>query len=73
MSAATAWIIMIIWFIIPILHVVTSIKGGSWHPPKGSTCPFGPRTGWLIIVLLLGLVGWAIFLRAKRVSQSPNI
>ncbi len=71
MTPATAWIILIIWLVIPTLHVITSASGGTWLPPKGSKCPFGPRAGWLVIVLLFGLIGWFLFLRSRRRTNAP--
>lgn len=72
MDVVTAWIILIIWLIVPTLHVLASPDGGSWKPPKGSKCPVGPRAGWLIIVLFLGLVGWLLFLRSRRHMASVD-
>jgi hypothetical protein len=65
MSATTAWIVLLLWLVLPTLHVLLSAKSGSWRPPAGSKCPFGPRAGWLVIVLLFGLIGWLLFLRSR--------
>jgi len=61
-----AWLIVILGYILPLGHVVFSPRGGAWLPPPGSRCPFGPRTGWLVIVLLLGPIGWLLYMRARR-------
>ena len=70
MSPTTAWIIVIVWLVIPALHVIASPNGGAWRPPEGSKCPFGPRVGWLVIVLLFGFFGWLMFLRSRRLSRN---
>jgi hypothetical protein len=64
-DAAVAWAILIVGWIIPMLHVVVSPRSGGFAPPPGSSCPIGPRLGWMIMVLLLGPVGWALFWRAR--------
>jgi hypothetical protein len=67
MSATViAWLVLVFGFLLPLAHVVLSPRGGSWTPPPGARCPFGPRLGWLVMVLLLGPVGWLLFLRAGR-------
>jgi len=66
MDQITALVIVMLWIVIPVLHVMTSPTGGSWSPAAGSSCPFGPRLGWLVIVILLGLIGWFLFLRSRR-------
>ncbi len=69
MSAALlAWLILIFGFLLPVVHVALSPRGGSWRPPPGTRCPFGPRTGWLVIVLLAGPIGWIMYLLARRKS-----
>jgi len=35
------------------------------RPPEGARCPFGPRIGWLVIVVLLGAIGWLLFMSAR--------
>lgn len=66
MSAAIlAWTILIGGFALPLAHVLLSPRGGPWRPPPGSRCPLGPRAGWLVMVLLLGPVGWLLYLRAR--------
>ena len=42
---------------------------GDWTSKKESACPFGPKTGWLIIVIFLGLLGLLIFLHANKTRQ----
>ncbi len=43
----------------------TSPRSGPARPPEGARRPFGPRVGWLVIVVLLGAVGWLLFMNAK--------
>jgi hypothetical protein len=44
---------------------------GGWRPPPGSGCPIGHRFGWLVLVLLLGPIGWLMFATRKRRRRSP--
>jgi hypothetical protein len=64
-STLLAWAALICGYFLPLLHVALSAKSGPWRPPPGSTCPLGPRTGWLVMVLLLGPIGWLLFLSAR--------
>jgi len=43
----------------------TSPRSGPARPPEGARCPFGPRIGWLVIVVLLGAIGWLLFMSAR--------
>lgn len=67
----TVWLIPILFYGLPLLHVALSRRGGGWNPPVGSRCPFGPRTGWLVMVLLLGPVGWLLFV-LRRPRRRPS-
>ncbi len=49
-------------FVLPLLHVAVSPRGGPYRPPPGARCPLGPRAGWLVIVLLLGPLGWLLYM-----------
>ena len=64
-STLLAWAALICGYLLPLFHVALSAKSGPWRPPQGSTCPLGPRTGWLVMVLLLGPIGWLLFLSAR--------
>lgn len=66
-----AWAVLIGGFVLPLLHVALSAKSGPWRPPPGSRCPLGPRTGWLVMVLLLGPIGWLLYL-ASRTRKGPG-
>ncbi|MGF1610271.1 MAG: hypothetical protein ACFCUQ_12800 [Kiloniellales bacterium] len=59
------WLILIFGYLLPLAHVALSPAGGHWRPPAGARCPFGPRSGWLIVVLLLGVVGWLLYMAAR--------
>ena len=61
-----AWAILGLGWLLPLAHVMLSPRGGSWTPPPGSGCPLGPRVGWIVLVLLLGPVGWLLFWRSRR-------
>jgi hypothetical protein len=52
----------------PLAHVLLSRHSGRMTPPPGSGCPLGPRLGWLVLVLVLGPVGWALYMKGRRVS-----
>lgn len=71
MSPLAAWTFLIVFYLLPLAHVVLSPRGGPWRAPQGSRCPFSPRAGWLVIVLLLGAVGWLLFFSATR-RRSPK-
>ncbi len=60
-----AWLLLIGGYLLPLAHVALSPKAGSWRPPPGSGCPLGPRVGWLVLVLLLGPIGWLMFFSAR--------
>lgn len=61
-----AWVVIVFGYLLPLAHVVLSPRGGTWRPTAASGCPFGPRAGWFVIVLLLGPIGWLLYLRARR-------
>ncbi len=67
-----AWAILIGGYALPLLHVALSPRSGHWLPPAGSRCPLGPRVGWLVIVLLLGPIGWLLYIRGRRRHVSPS-
>ncbi|MEE8559874.1 MAG: hypothetical protein V3S88_04100 [Alphaproteobacteria bacterium] len=72
MTPEIAWLILIVGFALPLAHVATSPRSGPWRPPPGARCPFGPRAGWMVIVLLLGPVGWLLYMRARsKRGSSP--
>lgn len=66
MKPLISWLIVILGYLLPLAHVLLSPSGGSWRAPPGSGCPLGPRPGWLVLVLLLGPIGWLMFMRARR-------
>ena len=75
MSATVlAWLVLVFGFALPLAHVAFSAKGGPWRPPPGAGCPFGPRAGWFVIVLVLGPLGWLLYLRARnKTSNTSNL
>ena len=68
----TAWMILLLGYLLPMTHVTLSPRGGPWLPPPGSRCPLGPRVGWLVMVLLLGPIGWLLYLRGRRRHALPH-
>jgi hypothetical protein len=70
MSQSAALILFLALYVAPLLHVLVSPSAGSFRPPPGSRCPIGPRLGWLVMVLLLGPIGWLMFMtRRRRASE----
>jgi hypothetical protein len=71
MDQSTALILVLLLYVAPLLHILVSPSAGSFRPPPGSRCPMGPKLGWLVMVLLLGPIGWLMFVSRKR-RQSPT-
>lgn len=67
-----AWTILLGGWLLPLLHVAASPRGGPWLPPPGSRCPFGPRPGWLVIVLLGGPLGWLLYMKRRGRQAGPR-
>ncbi len=72
MSPFVAWSIFIIGFVLPALHIAVTRTTGPWTAPRESGCPFGPRTGWLILVLMLGPIGWLMFVTRRKPRPPKN-
>ena len=66
MSPTTAWMIVILGYVLPLLHVALSPRAGPWRAPAAGRCPLSPRLGWLVLVLLLGPIGWLLFVLPRR-------
>jgi hypothetical protein len=66
MSQTTALFLVLALYVAPLLHVLMSPAAGPFRPPPGSRCPIGPRFGWLVMVLLLGPIGWVMFMTRRR-------
>ena len=45
---------------------------GGFRPPPGSNCPIGHRFGWLVLVLILGPIGWLMFVTRKSRRKTPT-
>lgn len=69
MNQTTALIVVLALYVAPLLHVLLAPSAGSFRPPPGSRCPIGPRFGWLVIVLLLGPIGWLMFMTRRSARQ----
>lgn len=65
MEAWLAWTLLLGGWLLPLLHVAASRRSGPWAPPAGSRCPFGPRVGWLVVVLLAGPLGWLLYMKRR--------
>lgn len=61
-----AWTIVALGYVLPLAHVALARDAGPWRGPKTGSCPFSPRVGWLVMVLLMGVFGWLLFMRARR-------
>ncbi len=72
MSPLLFWLAFVLLFVAPVLHVALSPRSGPWRPREGRHCPFGPRLGWLVIVLLLGPLGWLLYIGRRRKSPPPD-
>ena len=51
---------LVIFYILPIIHIVLCKKIDSWE-----------KSGWVLLTVFLGLIGYAIFLVV--VSQKPKV
>jgi hypothetical protein len=65
MTQTTALILVLALYVAPLVHVLVSPAAGPFRPPPGSRCPIGPRFGWLVMVLLLGPIGWVMFMMRR--------
>ena len=54
-------------FIFPLIHVVLTMKPATQL--DASKCPFSSRTGWIIIILILGPLGWLMFLHTLHQNR----
>ncbi|MBI3451742.1 MAG: hypothetical protein HY057_02710 [Rhodospirillales bacterium] len=73
MDRMTALIVVLAFYVAPLLYVLLAPSAGPFRPPTGSRCPVGPRVGWLVLVLLLGPIGWLMFVTRKRRRNAPPI
>jgi hypothetical protein len=71
MDQTTALLVVLALYVAPLLHVLISPSAGSFRPPPGSRCPMGPRLGWIVMVLLLGPIGWLMFMTRRR--RQPEV
>ena len=73
MDRTTALIVIAAFYMLPLLHVALSPSAGPLRAPPGARCPFSPRVGWIVMVLLLGPIGWLLFVtRRKRRAPVEN-
>ncbi|HEX6980157.1 MAG TPA: hypothetical protein VF342_12740 [Alphaproteobacteria bacterium] len=72
MDRAQAMIVVLVFYVAPLLHVAFAPGAGSLRPPPGSRCPMGPRLGWIVMVLMLGPVGWLMFIARRRRPAPPT-
>jgi hypothetical protein len=71
MTQTTALILVLALYVAPLVHVLVSPAAGPFRPPPGSRCPIGPRFGWLVMVLLLGPIGWVMFMTRRGARRTP--
>jgi hypothetical protein len=72
MSQTQALAVVLLGWALPLLHVLFAPGVGGFRPPPGSNCPIGHRFGWLVLVLLLGPIGWLMFVTRKSRRKSPT-
>jgi uncharacterized membrane protein YqaE (UPF0057 family) len=65
-----AWAILIFGIALPAVHVVLARGVGGWAAT--SRCPFGPRLGWLIVVVFLPFAGWLLFVARRRKKANSS-
>lgn len=65
-----AWAVVILGFLLPLAHIVLSPSAGAWRAPADSRCPFGPRMGWVVMILLMGPIGWFLFMVSRKQKKS---
>ena len=67
-----AWLFLLIGYLAPLAHVALTPAAGPWRAPVGGRCPFSPRIGWLVMVLLLGPLGWLLFASSRRRRRNQS-
>ena len=67
-----AWLLLIFGYLLPLIHVALSRDAALSRPAAPSRCPFSPRAGWIVMVLLLGPLGWLLFVRTRRRRSSSS-
>lgn len=70
MSDGAKWLVLAVFWGLPLAHVALSRAAGPWRSAPGAQCPFSPRVGWLFLVLMLGPVGWLTFVLRRRAKPS---
>jgi hypothetical protein len=71
MDSITALAVIAVFYAAPLLHILVSPSAGPLRPPPDSRCPIGPRVGWLVLVLLLGPIGWLMFMTRRGRNRAP--
>lgn len=66
MDQITALVIVAVFYLLPLVHVALSPSAGPLRAPPGARCPLSPRVGWIVMVLLLGPIGWLLFVTRRR-------
>ncbi len=72
MTDWAALIVLAAGFALPLAHVAVSKRGGPFLPPPGARCPLGPRTGWIVLVLMLGPIGWLLYMSRRSGPAFPR-
>ena len=71
-SVLAGWAVLFFWLILPMAHVILSPRSGRWLPAAGSRCPFGPRVGWIVLIAMLGPIGWIMYMRKRGRTPTPG-
>ncbi len=72
MSQTQALAVVLLGWGLPLLHVLFAPGVGGFRAPPGSNCPIGHRFGWIVLVLLLGPIGWLMFVTRKSRRKTPT-
>lgn len=75
MTQFEAILFLLLGYGLPLFHVLVSPLGGPFRAHPAARCPLSPRVGWIVMVLLLGPVGWLLYLRGRlkpRKMASPE-
>ncbi|MSO93651.1 MAG: hypothetical protein EXQ86_09675 [Rhodospirillales bacterium] len=71
-GALVGWAVLFFGLILPMAHVIVSPRSGRWLPGPGSRCPFGPRVGWIVLIIMLGPIGWLMYMRKRNRPPAPR-
>ena len=71
-STFTAWVAVIVGYLAPLAYVACATASNLTNTKRGSSCPFSPRAGWVLIVLFTGLLGWLLFIYSQYKKRTTS-